>query len=100
MGLSFDPWISYRINNITPRLTFSGESYGFKDYTVMGLEREKERFSFSIKPSVALQLGMSGQLELSYTYRLNRDTTTIAGNADDPVLMQTHMFSLTSVLMF
>jgi hypothetical protein len=76
LGLSFDPWVSYQINRITPRMDFTFESYGVKRNTVLGTEQENERFKFTVKPSCGIRLGMVSQLSFSYTFGYTYDTVT------------------------
>jgi len=100
LGWSVDPWFSYRIGMITPRLTCSVESYGNQEYMVTGLLRERERMSFSATPSIALQLGMMGQITLDYKFVYHHDTTAIDGVAADPTATKFHTISLTSAIVF
>jgi hypothetical protein len=94
MGLSLDPWVSYQLGDFTPRLGFSYESYGFKDFTATGAEREQNRMIVTVKPSIAYRFSMISQVTLGYTYTLQSDTFTVGGSDSDPEITHDNKISL------
>ena len=80
LGLSFDPNVSYRINQtLTAKLGFTGESYGYKSYNAMGKEKVDEIMAFSVRPSFQIRMGMAGQIEMGYKYQAYKVTTELDG---------------------
>jgi hypothetical protein len=95
MGLSFDPYVQYQIGNFTPRMGFSFENYGVKDFTATRKEREQDRFIFTVKPSIAYRFGLVSQLTLGYVYTLQADKLTVGGTGNDPEITHNSKVTLT-----